>query len=282
MRLSALLPYLMILGLGRMLGGFYYRLSPKRREIARINLQQCFPDQDRGWHEAMLKAHFASMGMSVLEVPVAWWGSEKKIAKLGHVKGIEYLQQAVAQGKGVLLFLSHTACTEMIGRIVEQYTPLEAMYRPSNHPVMEKVITAQRRTRLGEVIPHKNVKLMIRRLRKGKVVAYLADQNVSRKDGVFVNFFGILTATTPATSRLSKMTGAAVVPLKAQRRVDGKGYDLALYPALENFPTDDLTADTQRTSDLIEEWVREMPAQYYWIHRRFKTRPSADDPSFYP
>lgn len=281
LRIVAFLPYPVILVFGRMLGRFYYLLVPERRAIARTNLERCFPDRDSTWYEKTLKAHFASMGMSLLEAPLAWWGGDKRIRRLGEISGLENLEQAEAAGKGVLLFSAHLVCPELSGRIIAQYTDSDAMYRPSNHPVMERVITAQRKRHLGELITRKNVKQLIRRLRAGRVIWYLADQNASRKNGIFVDFFGIPASTTPATSRLAGMTGAAVVPYKALRRAGGKGYKIEILPALTEFPSGDLHQDTQRTNDMIESWIREDPPQYYWIHRRFRTRPNRDDPPFY-
>lgn len=281
MRLCAMLPYAAIRWLGALIGRIYLKLGHRHRQVAQTNLARCFPEKDADWQAATLKAHFESMGISLLEAPLGWWGNTGKIAKLSHVQGLEHLTSAIGQGKGVILFFAHALCPEMIGRIIAQYTPLEAMYRPSNHPVMELVITSQRQRHLGAVIPKSDVKTMIRRLRLGKVISYLADQNASRKDGVFVDFFGIPASTIPATARLAKLTGAAVVPLQAIRRDDGQGYDVRLYPALDNFPSDDLVADTQRTISLVEDWVREAPAQYYWLHRRFKTRPTDEEPPFY-
>lgn len=281
MRVSVLLPYAVILLLGRMVGWLNYYLLPKRKAIADTNLRRCFPDQDQQWYESTLKAHFYSMGMSLLEAPLGWWGSDRKISRLGEISGLQHLEQARSAGKGVLLFSAHMVCPELSGRILAQYVDADVMYRPSSHPVMEKVITTQRMRHVGEVIERTNVKQLIRRLRKGHMIWYMADQNSSRKNGIFVNFFGIPASTTPAASRLSAMTGAAVVPVKVLRKVNAEGYRIEIFPALEDFPSGDLERDTQRTNDMIESWIREEPSQYYWIHRRFRTRPSRDDPPFY-
>ena len=133
----------------------------------------------------------------------------------------------------------------------------------------------------GEVFPRDDIRRLLRRLRAGHVVWYAPDQNTQRKKAVFVRFFGHLAATTPATHKLAKMTGARVVPFKSVRKADGSGYRLELEPALEDFPSEDIEADTQRINDIIERWVREDPDQYLWIHRRFRTRPDRNDPRIY-
>ena len=161
------------------------------------------------------------------------------------------------------------------------FTPTYFMYRPHDDPVLDQFIYQRRMRWTEKSVQRDNVREMIRLLRGNKVVWYAQDQNTSRKEAVFVKFFGQTASTNSATARLAKLTGAAVVPYCAVRREDGSGYDLILEPALENFPSDDVEADTQRINDIIERWVRRYPDQYLWVHRRFRTRPNRSDPSPY-
>jgi KDO2-lipid IV(A) lauroyltransferase len=155
------------------------------------------------------------------------------------------------------------------------------MYRPSDNPVVEYLMARARARATTGIIPRDDVKAVIRSLRRGNTVWYAPDQNTGRRKAVFVDFFGHKVATTPATSRLAGMTGARVVPFKVARKRDGSGYLLTLEAPLEDFPSGDQLADTQRTNDVIERWVREYPEQYLWIHRRFRTRPDRSDPKIY-
>ena len=123
------------------------------------------------------------------------------------------------------------------------------------------------------------VRALHRALRSGEVAGILPDQDPGRGSGVFVPFFGVPARTITATSRLARMSGAAVVPYYPVRRPDGR-YRVRVLPALENFPGEDATADAARINALIEGWAREAPEQYLWVHRRFKGRP-AGEPAFY-
>jgi KDO2-lipid IV(A) lauroyltransferase len=281
MRLVAFLPYRSISPLGRMLGKAYMRLVPKRRKIAEVNIRLCFPDQDEVWHEQILRECFESIGISLLETALNWWGSDRKLRHLGHVTGMENLQQAVNAGKGVLLLSAHFLAPEVGGRYLVMRSRFNAMYRHSSNALMDHIILSRRERYLEHLFSSKDVRGMIRSLRRGEIVWYATDQNSARKESVFVDFFGIKASSNTATARLAKMTGAAVVPFLTVRREDGSGYDVRLEPALENYPSGDLETDTQRINDLVEGWVREYPAQYLWTHRRFRTRPDRREPSFY-
>jgi KDO2-lipid IV(A) lauroyltransferase len=124
------------------------------------------------------------------------------------------------------------------------------------------------------------VRGLLRQLKNNQAVWYAPDQNYSGKQSVFAPFFGIAAATTSATARLAAASGAAVVPFFQERLPGTRGYRLVLEPALEDFPGDDPAADTARVNAVIEEHVRRAPAQYLWVHRRFKTRPAGEAPVY--
>lgn len=285
MRFMGHLSYPWVLRLGPLLGRFYALVMPRRKAIARINIDLCFPEKSREWRKNLLRRQFDNLGIAFLEVPFAWWAPrsrcEDRPGGFGEIHGMENLQQALARGKGVLLLSAHFNSPELSGRLLGREVPFVALYRPSNDPVMEKVIF-EARGQLLEQIPRDDVRGLLRALKAGKAVWYAVDQNTSRRESVFVDFFGIPASTNSATARLAKLTGAAVVPFHAIRREDGSGYDLYLEPAWEDFPTGDLEADTLRVNRLVEKWVRQTPEQYLWIHRRFRTRPNRSDLRIYP
>lgn len=257
------------------------RLSPKRRKIAQVNIGLCFPDRDEAWREQLLHDSFDSIGTSLLETALCWWGSDRKMNPLGHVTGMEHLHHAVDAGKGVLLLSAHFLIPEVGGRYLSGLSQFNAMYRRSSNQLMDHLILTQRQKRLGTLFSTKDVRAVIRSLRKGETVWYATDQNSARKESVFVDFFDIKASSSTATARLAKITGATVIPFLATRRTDGSGYDLRLEPALKDYPGGNLETDTQRINDMVESWVREYPAQYLWTHRRFRTRPDKSEPSFY-
>lgn len=253
----------------------------RRARIAARNLELCFPELPAGERERLLEAHFQSLGISLFEIPFSWWGTDRRFESLAEISGLEHLTEAADAGRGVLLLSAHFTCLEIGGRLLTRHVDFDAMYRPSDNPLLEYVISRRRSEGCGELIPRHAAKRVLRRLRSGRIVWYAPDQNTQRKKSVFVRFFGHLASTTPATHKLSRLTGAKVVPFLAVRKPDGSGYRLVIESALENFPTDDVIADTQRVNDIIERWVREYPEQYLWIHRRFRSRPPSEDQQIY-
>jgi len=281
LRLLILLPFPLLLRFGALCGRLALPLARERAAIARRNLELCFPERDAAARERLLRDHFASLGMAIMEFGLAWWGSDRRLAGLREIRGLENLEAAAQAGHGVLMLSAHATCLELGGRLLAPVFSFVAMYRPSSNPVVRYLMERARARNCRAIIPRDEVKRVIRHLRKGDVIWYAPDQNTGRRKAVFVDFFGHKAATTPATSRLAAMTGARVVPFKVARKADRSGYLLTLEPPLEDFPTADLEADTQRANAIIERWVREYPEQYLWIHRRFRTRPSKSDPQVY-
>jgi len=275
------LPFSWVMGLGRLVGWLGFHLARKRRHIAEINLQHCFPEWDEVKRQQVLREHFKALGMGLFEIPMGWWTPSRQLQGLAHIEGLENLEQALQRGKGVILLSAHFTSLELGGRLLSLYAPFHAMYRSHDNPVVEKIMAGGRTKRLKKAIPRDDVRGMIRSLKGNHAVWYAPDQNTQRTAAVFVNFFGKVASTNSATARLSRLTGAAVVPYYVVRCDDGPGYKVILEPALTDFPTGNLEADAQRINDIIEGWVRKYPEQYLWIHRRFRTRPTRGDPTPY-
>jgi KDO2-lipid IV(A) lauroyltransferase len=254
--------------------------SARRRHIAETNIRLCFPELTPRARARLVRDHFASLGISMLEVAMGWWASERRLRTLGQVQGLEHLQQALAHGKGVILLSAHFTCLELGGRLLALHAPFHVMYRPHENPVLEHVQRSNREAHFERAIPRDDPRAMLRSLKQNKAVWYAPDQNYGHKHSVFAPFFGVPAATSTATARLARVSGAAVVPFFPIRRGDGRGYDLTLLPALEDFPSDDVAADTARINRLIEDHVRKAPEQYLWAHQRFKDRP-AGSPALY-
>ncbi len=281
LRLLALLPYPAVLALGRGFGWVLFHVAGGRRRIAGRNLELCFPELEESERRGLLRRHFRALGMGMLESVWLWWAGEPQLRGLAHIQGLEHLQAALAKGRGVIALSAHFTSLEMGATMLSLFNPTYFMYRPHDDPAIDRFIYERRMRWTEKSVRRDNVREMIRLLRQNKVVWYAQDQNTSRKEAVFVKFFDQIASTNSATARLAKLTGAAVVPYCAVRREDGDGYDLILEPALEDFPSGDIEADTQRINHIIERWVRRYPDQYLWVHRRFRTRPSRGDPSPY-
>jgi KDO2-lipid IV(A) lauroyltransferase len=270
------LPYGWQLRIGRQLGNLFGRLAPGRRHIAATNLSLCFPELDLPTRERILAESLESLGIGVLEMASSWWGSNRQLKKLARIEGLEHLQQALEQGHGVILLSAHFTTLEIGGRLLSGVAPFHVMYRPHKNAAVESVLRKARTRHFEKAIRRGDLRGMLNSLKQNIPVWYAPDQDNGREQSVFVPFFGISTATITGTSRLARISKAAVVPF-FQTRLPGKqGYQLTLYPALEDFPGESVAADTARISRIIEARVREQPGQYLWAHRRFKTRPEGE------
>jgi KDO2-lipid IV(A) lauroyltransferase len=276
LRLLILLPYRWQLALGGLLGRLMYLAIPRRRHIAETNIRLCFPDLNEEERDAVVRKHFRAVGISVFEIGLCWWGSEAKLRPLCHIEGLKHLDTARSQGKGVILFSAHFTCLEIGGRLLAQHTPFFVMYKYHRNPLFEAVMRDGRERRFLGAIERSDVRGMLRTLKAGHACWYALDQDFGTVNAVFAPFFGIPAATLTSTSRIAKMTGAALVPFFVHRLEDDSGYQLTLLPALEKFPSGDDQADATLTNHLIETQVRKAPAQYLWMHRRFKSRPKGE------
>ncbi|NZA26959.1 LpxL/LpxP family Kdo(2)-lipid IV(A) lauroyl/palmitoleoyl acyltransferase [Luteimonas sp. SJ-92] len=268
----ARLPWSWQRALGRLLGGALRVLLASRRRVAERNLELCFPELDPSARAALLRAHFASLGTGVFEFARAWWGSVAPLRRGLVVEGLEHLQAARAGGRGVIVVSGHFTTLEVCGRLMCDHAPLAGMYRPHSQPAMEWAVRRGRARYAAAMFPKQDVRGTVRHLKRGGLLWYAPDQDPSRGDAVYVPFFGQPAHSLTSTHQLARLSGAAVVLFQHERRGDG-GYTLRLLPALAEFPSGDAAADTARVVAGIETMARAAPAQYLWIHRRFKRRP---------
>jgi len=280
LRLVSFLPFRIQVSLGRTIGHVVMLLSPHRRRIARTNLRLCFPEWPEEKRRALLWQHAEALGISLFEFGITWWWSDARFRPLVQIEGLENLQAALQQGKGAILLAGHFTTLEIVVRGLKYSTGLHPVYRKHNNPLIDHIITSGRIRHSGKAIAHDDLRSLIRSLRSNKPVLYIPDQNFGRKHAIFVPFFGIQTATLPATSRLAAIDHTPVLPIIPQRLPGYGGYRMVIEKPLENFPTEDLEQDTIRINRLFEKQVRDNPADYLWVHRRFKTRPEGEPPIY--
>ena len=274
MKLMAALPFSWQLALGGQTGRWIGKVARRRRRIAEINLALCFPELSPAQRANLLEEHFAALGIGLFETAMAWWAPDDKLRGLARVEGLEHLQQALDRGKGVILLTGHFTPLELGARFITWHQSFHAMYRSHKNLLYETVMRRERERRSRfPPLPHEDLRGLLRAFKKGRAVWYAPDQNHGRRNSVFVPFFGIPACTITATSRLATLSGAAVVPYFPRRLPGTAGYEVVILPALADFPSGDLTADTQRINELLEHYIRQAPEQYLWVHRRFKTRP---------
>ncbi len=282
MKIMAALPFRWQLTAGGQIGRLLGRIGRRRRKIAAANLALCFPERSPAERAELLDQHFTALGIGLFETAMAWWAPDEQLHDLAEIKGAEHLEEALARGKGVILLTGHFTTLELGARFITWRQPFHAMYRPHKNPLYETVMRRERerRSRLPP-LPHDDLRGLLRAFRKGQAVWYAPDQNHGLRNSAFVPFFGIPTCTITATSRLAALSGAAVVPYFPRRLPGAAGYVVDILPALDHFPSGDVLADTQRINALLETHIRQVPEQYLWVHRRFKTRPPGS-PNVYP
>lgn len=278
LRLLTLLPFRAQLTIGKGLGHLGLWTLERRRRIAQTNLRLAFPGLTELQIEQLLKNHFESLGMSLFESALGWWGSRKKLESMMKITGLEHLDHALEKGKGVLLFSAHFTTLDLSGIMLATKRPIHAVYRPNENPVIDRMIKRGRERLLVSTIPRDNIREMVKRLKNGEVVWYAMDQNFGHKGSVFSNFFGIPAATNTATSRLAKLTNTTVIPFFARRTSENQ-YQLNLLPPQE-INGQDIQKETDQLNTLIEKAVKKAPEQYLWIHRRFKDRPNNYPPLY--
>lgn len=279
--LIARLPPRALNGLGRGLGALVRRIPSPRRHVAQTNITLCFPGLDANARAALVDANLRDVGMMLVEFALGWMGSKRRIARIPtRIEGLEHLQTARAQGKGVLLVGGHFSHLELCARLVSQRMSIAGMYRRMDSAVFEWVVLRARLGYADAMFDKDDIRGTVKYLRGGGTLWYAPDQDMRSKDNVFAPFFGVPAATITATHHLARMSGALVIPFFHRRLPGTQGYALRLGAPLEGFPGSDVLADTERVNICIEQMVSEAPEQYLWVHKRFKTRP-ADLPAVY-
>jgi KDO2-lipid IV(A) lauroyltransferase len=261
-------------GLGRLLGLF----GRRRRNVVRINLALCFPDLSPAEREKLAAAHFRALGRSILERSVLWWGSAAYLERMIRITGTEKLRAQLDAGRPVILLAPHFVGLDAGGVAVAMRFDSLSMYAEQANPVFDRLLLRGRR-RFGDQIlltRQDGIRAAVKAMKSGRPFYYLPDLNTRRREAVFVPFFGVPAASTDGLSRLARVAGAAVLTCVTRMLPGGQGYLTEIGDAWENFPTADARADTARMNAWIEAAVRAMPEQYYWVHRRFKTRPEGE------
>lgn len=259
----------------------YYAVAPRRR-IGLINLRRCFPQWTERQRRQVLREHFYHMAMLLLEYGVYWYSDAQRLKKMVQYQDKHYLDDALASGEKVMLLYPHFTAFEAAVYALNQDVPLISVYsHQKNKQMDEQILKGRHRYNNVFLIGRtEGLRAIIKKIRASNApFLYLPDQDFGRRESIFVNFFGIPTATITGLSRIAALTKAKVIPAIPTREPDGT-VTLRFYPAWSDFPSEDVTADTQRMNDFIQARVCETPAQYYWLHKRFKTRPEGET-SFY-
>jgi len=281
MRVLGYLPMPLLAAIGRPLGLLVYCLHAERRHVVRVNIARCFPELTAAARNRLARAHFRAFGQALLDIGVAWWAGRARIVRLVHLRGYDHYERALRGGRNVILLAPHFVGLEIGGIRLSLDRPMVTIFRHPDNEVLRDVIE-RARTRFGLRLVEHNRALtaLVRLIKSGTPLYYLPDQDAGRRNAVFSPFFGIPTATFAVLGRLAALTDAVVIPCYTRQRSWGRGYETVLAPPLAGFPSGDPLEDTRRMNAVIEEAVRATPEQYFWVHKRFKTRPEGE-PRFY-
>ncbi len=274
LRLAVVLPMRWTIALHKAIGRAAGALLAPRARTARRNLELCFPELDADGIDDLLRRHYEALGACLAETALAWFASPEQLRSMLDVEGIEHLQRALAQGKGVLLYTGHFTPLELSGPLLAAVTPqLAFMFSPRNNALLDE-IQARGRARITKVgFASSNVRALLRNLRRNAVIWYAADQYFRGRNAQPVRFFHEAAMTNTAISRLARVSGAVVLPFSYRRSGDDSRYVLRFEAPLPGFPSHDEAADTRRLVERLEAAIRLAPEQYLWGHKRYRGRP---------
>jgi KDO2-lipid IV(A) lauroyltransferase len=260
---------------GEAVGSLMYLAIPKRRKIALTNLRLCMPELSEQERARLAHGHFRAYARSIFERSLLWWASPARLHRLIQVEPA--VPQAEMESGPTILLCPHFVCLDVAG-VASRVIPLSTIYAPQKNVAFDRLLR-RGRERFGPVrlITRKEgIKPILRALRDGYPYFMLPDMDFGEKDAQFIPFFGIQAATLTALGRLAASTGAKVIPVVATYLPNYKGWRVVYYPTWENFPGDDMIAAARRMNAFIEDRVREAPSEYFWTHKRFKTRPPGE------
>jgi len=275
--LLRLLPLPLLAPIGNGLGMLLYAVAGERRNVVRTNLRLCFPQRSDRERERIARAHFRALGRALLEQGIGWWSSAERIRRVVRVENLHILDEAMRDGQVIFMALHFLGVDMGAIRLSREYS-MATIYSQQKNRVFDALLR-KARTRFGDnqlLSRQDGIRAVVRAMRGGWSLFYLPDMDFGPQDSIFVPFFGVQAATIPGLPRIARLSGARVVPLVTRQLPGAQGYEARIYPAWENFPTEDVEADTRRMNAFIEERVLETPELYYWVHKRFKTRPPGE------
>lgn len=263
-----------ILGrIGEAVGSLLFAVMKKRRHITLTNLRLCLPQFSEGERRTIARQHFQAYARAVLERSILWWASQARLQRLIRVE--PSLPLEAMQSSPTILLCPHFVCLDVAGVAIAMEASACSIYTQQQNKVFDEALR-KGRERFSPVKIFSRaagVKPIIRAMRQGLPFFMLPDMDFGAKDAEFIPFFGMQAATLTAPARIAAATGAKVIPVIATFLPNYQGWQVKFYPAWENYPGPDLLAATRQVNAFIEERALETPAEYWWSHKRFKTRP---------
>ena len=275
-RFLAALPLRFCLALGRGLGELAYLLVRRHRRTVLGEMQRCFPNDSRSALKSRLRRVYRAMAMNYMEVFRWVGGGDAELDARVHIAGAEHLHAALSGGRGVLVLTAHTGNWDLMGLWAARRYPLTIISKELRQAGVNRFwMEARQRFGLKIVAAHHSYRACLQVLRRGEVLGFILDQNMTRMEGIFVDFFGKPACTTPGLAFLSAHARAPIVPCFMLREADGT-HRLEVGPPIEPPPDRDpgtIHAATQHYTRVIEDVIRRNPDQWIWMHRRWRTVP---------
>ena len=264
--------------IGRTVGYLLYFLIPQRRKVTLTNLGLCFPELSESARRALAREHFALAGRSLIERGLAWFAPAERIRRLVRIDREELLRKLVDARQPVILLTPHFLGLDLGGSRMAMSFDCVSVYARQKDAVIDRWLF-HGRSRFGSQLllrRDESIRASIKAMKEIRPFYYLPDMDNGPNESVFVPFFGVPAATLAALPRLAKLAGAVVVPCVTRMLPGGRGYVVELGDPWEDFPSGSVEGDARRMNAFLEDRIRTMPAQYYWVHRRFKTRPPGE------
>jgi KDO2-lipid IV(A) lauroyltransferase len=282
LRLVHGLPAVLQWRLGRAFGQFAFWLVGSRRKVVLRNLAACFPKLSERERALLAQRHFRALGAALLDFGNLWWSDESRLRARHALVGRQHLDALQAAGRPVIVLGLHCVGIEAAGVRLAMDYKMTAFYTRQSNPAMDERLRRARKRFIPPNLLKKDDggRALVRSIKSGAPVYYLPDMDYGPRDSIFVPFFGVPAATITGLSRLARLAGAAIVPCVTRQLPNGEGYETRLDEPWPNFPSGDDVADARTLNAWLESVILEMPEQYYWVHKRFKTRPHGE-PNFY-
>lgn len=261
--------------LGGLLGRLLYRFGRERRNVALTNLRLCFPALSNDEREVLARKHFAAFAQAFLDRTLFWWASRERLAGIIRLSGKEHLHSD--DGRPTILLAPHFVGLDAGATMITLVTHGITLYARQKNPVFDAVLLAGRQRFNAPILlsRQEGMRKVVKAMRSGHPFYYLPDMDYGARDAIFTPFFGVSAATITGVSRLARLVNARIVPCVTRLVPDG--YEVELQPAWNNYPGESIEADTRRMNQSIEQQVLRMPEQYFWLHKRFKTRPPGEE-----
>ena len=274
------LPLSVLAFIGVMSGKLLYRFAHSRRNIAKRNIALCFPERTPQEQDKIVREHFEFLVRSVLERGLIFYASPDRLKKLIHIEGDPRYAQLHPQQQ-FTWFIPHFVGLDIAATAISIFQERlgVSIYQKQSNPIMnEAAYKARMRFNKGFLFSRQQglVPVIKAIRRENAVLATLPDQDFGMKDAEFAPFFGISAATLTSTSRIAYSMKMQIIPVIAEMLPHGQGYRVHFIPPLEDIPTKDAYQDTVKINHFLEQQIRKIPAQYLWVHRRFKTRPRGE------